>query len=267
MGQNPAQEVRQTVPALVTPPPPGVPPHPPNISRSNSPLLRCPAHRGFPIGSRGSRTQGAGRGAPASGRGRQLLGVGRRIICAPTHPRPNPLPTPPPPQVRAHSRPKARARTHISLPQYHRPPKPDFSLDPDNPVTRYVSPPVCTAAPATRHPLPGAPPPPPQPIRGAAALEPANPGAREVPRGRCIILSPRPPRPRPLGPVDPALENPHPATPSPGSGPLPTRTRTALEDRERRGRGGSSRVLKERPWASAPLVGPCSLNTDAALAR
>ena len=125
MGQNPAQEVRQTVPALVTPPPPGVPPHPPYLSRSNSPLLRCPAHRGFPIGSRGSRTQGAGRGAPASGRGRQLLGVGRRIICAPTHPRPNPLPTPTPPQVRAHSRPKARARTHISLPQYHRPPKPE----------------------------------------------------------------------------------------------------------------------------------------------
>lgn len=109
MGQNPAQELRQTVPALATPPPPGVPPHPPYFSRSNSPLLRCPAHRGFPIGSRGSRTQGAGRGAPASGRGRSCLGWGdessapRRTRARIPSPRPHlPRSEPPPGRRRGH---------------------------------------------------------------------------------------------------------------------------------------------------------------------
>ena len=115
---------------------------------------------------------------------------------------------------------------------------------------------------------------PPRPPRGTHSRGPhlrrpsqsRGAGGAEGPLHHPLAPAPRP-RPRPLGPVDPALENPHPATPSRGSEPLPTRTRTALEDREQRGRGGSSRVLKERPWVSAPLLGPCRLNTDAALAR
>lgn len=59
------------------------------------------------------------------------------------------------------------------------------------------SPPIHSAAPATRHPAPETPPPPPQPIRCAAALAPANPGAREAQRGSCIIRTPPPPPPPP----------------------------------------------------------------------
>lgn len=193
--------------------------------------------------------------------------MGRRIICSPTHPRPNPFPTPTPPQVRDPSRPKARARTHISLPEYHHPPKPDFSLAPDNPVTLYVSPPSLQrrarhAAPTPWGPTSAAPA---NPRRGRLGADQSrSAGGAKGPLHHPLAPAPGP---RSLGPVAPALENPLPATPSQGSGLLPTRTRTALGDRERRGRGDRSQVLKEWPWASAPLLGPCSLNTDAALAR
>lgn len=228
MGQNPAQEVRQTVSALATPPPTGVPPPPPYFSRSNSPLLRCPAHRGFPIGSRGSQTRGAGTGAPASGRGRQLRKRGdessapRRPHARIPSPRPHLPRSEPPPRLR-----RGRGATFPSRGSTARSSR-TSAWPPDNPVTLYVSPPVCSAAPATRHPLPGAPPPPPQPIRGAAALEPANPGAREAPGPLHHPLAPAP-RPRPQAQSPPGF-----------------RTRTQLP---------SARAVDPYPPEPGPLLG------------
>ncbi|XP_067570335.1 proline-rich protein 2-like [Pseudorca crassidens] len=191
MGQNPEQEVRRAVPGLTTPPPTGDP-HP---SGSNSPPLRCPRPPQRPDLLL-QVPDGAERGPSTPEAG---------VECADLH---FPLPG------GTTARP-SRTPTH--------------SLAPNYPVTRCESPPVRSCAPATRHPAPGGPPP--QPIRGAAALEPANLGAREAPRGSCIIRSPPPPpagSSRPRTPRTCAF-SPGPSAPKP-SPPPPPSPGTAPED-------------------------------------
>lgn len=196
MGQNPAQEVRQTVPALATPPPIGVPPPPPYLSRSNSPLLRCPAHRGFPIGSRGSQTQGAGTGAPASGRGPQLRKRGdessapRRPHARIPSPRPH-LPRSEPPSRRRRGRGPtfpSRGSTALSSPTSAWPPITQLPCT-CRPQSAAPRPPRGTHSrgPHPRHPSQSAARPPwSRPIQGRGRCQ-----------GRCIIRSPRPPAPAP----------------------------------------------------------------------
>lgn len=197
MGQNPAQEVRQTVPALATPPPTGVPRPRPISASLTLPYSGAPptaASRSVPEGP-GHREQGEGRPPPEEVG--SCLGWGgessapRRTHARIPSPRPHlPRSEPPPGRRRGHG-PTFPSRSTTTGPS----PTSAWPRITQLPCT--CRPPVCSAAPATRHPLPGAPPPPPQPIRGAAALEPTNLGAREVPRGRCIIRKPGPPAPAP----------------------------------------------------------------------
>lgn len=195
-GQNPEQEVRRTVPGLATPPPTGDP-HP---SGSNSPPLRCPRPPQRPdlllrVPDRGQR----GVSQPPERVGKRH-GVGGRPHARIPSPRPR-SPRSEPPRRRR----RVRGLAFPSARRHHRPPEPNPDPQLGSQIPSYsvrVSP--CPQLRARHAALSAGGAPPPQPIRGAAALELANLGAREAPRGSCIIRSPRP---LPLGPVAPALPN------------------------------------------------------------